>query len=153
MNEVLGILMVLVAGLWVALPFFQSAADEDEPLPEPISRTDILERQKREAYAAIKEAEFDHQMGKLTDVDFGVLQEKYRAQALEAIAALQGGTEAPATSAARMPTRLSFCATCGRKLPSKANFCPGCGRAIKADRESLRAQAERPLAGAALQTG
>jgi len=151
MNVLLGILMVSIAALYVAAPFFRRDADEEEPLPEPIAQTDVLERQKREAYAAIKEAEFDHQMGKLSDIDFAALTEKYRLQALAAIADLETREESVDAGAARLPTRLAYCATCGRKLPGKANFCPGCGRTIKADRESLRPQARQSLSEAIAQ--
>ena len=39
-------------------------------------------------FAAIKEAEFDQQMGKLTEEDYRILREKYEARALEALAEL-----------------------------------------------------------------
>jgi rRNA maturation endonuclease Nob1 len=153
MNVILGILMVAVAALYVAAPFFRRDADEDAPLSEPIAPTEILERQKREAYAAIKEAEFDHEMAKLTDADFAALTEKYRLQALAAIAGLERRGEHGEGGDARAPKRVAFCATCGHKLPARANFCPACGRAIKADRESLRAQASETLSSAVAQTG
>lgn len=47
-----------------------------------------LEKEKELAYAAIKEAEFDFQMGKLSAEDYTLLRGKYEARALEAIAAL-----------------------------------------------------------------
>jgi len=46
------------------------------------------EKQKTDAYAAIKEAEFDLQMGKLTAEDYHALREKYEERALEALAQL-----------------------------------------------------------------
>ena len=46
------------------------------------------ERQKRQALAAIKEAELDHRMGKLSDEDLGAMRARFEAQALEAMAAL-----------------------------------------------------------------
>ena len=49
------------------------------------------ERQKRQALAAIKETELDHQMGKLSDEDYGRMRERFEQQALEALAALERG--------------------------------------------------------------
>lgn len=46
------------------------------------------EKQKAEAYAAIKEVEFDRQMGKLSDEDYRLLRDRYERQALEALAQL-----------------------------------------------------------------
>jgi hypothetical protein len=47
-----------------------------------------LEKEKDLAYAAIKEAEFDFQMGKLSPEDYASLRAKYESRALAAIAAL-----------------------------------------------------------------
>ena len=48
-----------------------------------------LEKEKELAYAAIKEADFDHQMGKLSPEDHTTLRNKYEARALAALAALE----------------------------------------------------------------
>jgi len=50
-----------------------------------------LEKEKDLAYAAIKEAEFDFQMGKLSSEDYALLRQKYEARALAALAALDRG--------------------------------------------------------------
>ena len=47
-----------------------------------------LEKEKDLAYAAIKEAEFDFQMGKLSPEDYASLRQKYEGRALHALAAL-----------------------------------------------------------------
>ncbi|HSP96198.1 MAG TPA: zinc ribbon domain-containing protein [Candidatus Dormibacteraeota bacterium] len=87
-----------------------------------------LERQKREALAAIKEAEFDRAMGKLSDADFAQITQRYRDQALTAMAALD-----TAATTARRPgaVRMAFCPQCGTKLPPRANFCGSCGKALR----------------------
>ena len=46
---------------------------------------------EREALAAIKETELDHQMGKLSDEDYGRMRERFERQALDALAALDRG--------------------------------------------------------------
>jgi hypothetical protein len=48
-----------------------------------------LEKEKELAYAAIKEADFDLQMGKLSTEDHALLRDKYEARALAALAALE----------------------------------------------------------------
>ena len=47
------------------------------------------ERQKRQALAAIKEIELDHEMGKVSDEDLATMRGRFEAQALEAMAALE----------------------------------------------------------------
>ena len=81
-----GLLLISVIALFVSAPLFSSQVEQ---LPsEPPSQAVRWEKQKADAYAAIKEAEFDRQMGKLTDEDYRLLREKYEAQALEALAQL-----------------------------------------------------------------
>ena len=48
-----------------------------------------LEKEKELAYGAIKEAEFDFQMGKLSAEDYAALRDKYETRALGALEALE----------------------------------------------------------------
>ena len=76
-------------------------------------------------------------MGKLSDTDFATLKEKYRQQALAAIAALAetrgraGKREKKAAAGTRPPRRIAFCPSCGTSIPARANFCGGCGRSLR----------------------
>ena len=84
-----GFAVVLVVALFVAAPLFgapEPAIAEGTP-----SERDRWERQKRQALAAIKETELDHQMGKLSDEDYGRMRERFEHQALDALAALERG--------------------------------------------------------------
>ncbi len=130
MSIAVGIVMIFAAAAFVAAPLFNSEAAPE--LVAAPSRSQ-LERQKLDAYAAIKEAEFDYQMGKLSDADFTALRDKYASQALEAIATLESAQSARPTqiTQARRPARIAFCPACGRGVPTRANFCPGCGRSLK----------------------
>ena len=126
MGIAIGLVLVVVCGAFVAAPFFRrdgAAFGEETVAP---SR---WERQKLDAYAAIKEAEFDYQTAKLSDADFAALREKYAAQAVEAMTAL----DAARTNRARPGKHaagVNYCPGCGRKAPPQAKFCPGCGRAL-----------------------
>ena len=84
----LGAVLVLVVAVYVAGPLFQPSAPLEPEREE--SPADRWERQKRQALAAIKEVELDHQMGKLSDEDLAVMRGRFEAQALEAMAALEG---------------------------------------------------------------
>ena len=80
-----GLLFISLVGLAVAVPLFSVRA-EQETVPEQPSEIAYWEKQKAAAYAAIKEAEFDRQMGKLTDEDYVMLRGKYETLALDALA-------------------------------------------------------------------
>jgi len=64
----------------------------DEPDQEawwrPVGKRDELEREKRSLLKAIKEIEFDREMGKMTDADAAEILRVYRAHAIEVIKAL-----------------------------------------------------------------
>jgi hypothetical protein len=147
MTIAIGLFLAAAAGLFVAAPFFTGDANAsadfggnpDEPSAVSDDR-DRLERQKREAYAAIKEAEFDHRMAKLSDSDFAALRKTYEAKAIAAIAALDAApAEAAAPSAEpapRTPVSAAFCPGCGQRLASEARFCAMCGQSL----EQLRLQ-------------
>ena len=71
-------------------------------------------------------------MGKLSDEDFTALTQRYRQQALTAIAALDQARRAETTRrGGRAPARMAFCPSCGDKLAARANFCSNCGRSLR----------------------
>jgi hypothetical protein len=88
-------LVVYVAGLaliaavaWFAAGPLLSPADRDEPEEESRSH-ERLRRRKEEALAAIREAEFDHELGKISDDDYQRLRERLESEALAAMKQLQ----------------------------------------------------------------
>jgi hypothetical protein len=83
-----GLAVVLTVAIFVAAPLFGAA---EVAAVETPSERDRWERQKRQALAAIKETELDHQMGKLSDDDFARMRDRFERLALEAIAALERG--------------------------------------------------------------
>src|SRR6266404_9129113 len=95
-----GLLFIGAIASFVASPLF-TPEEEQEPAQETDPMFTHWEKQKTEAYAAIKEADFDLQMGKLTQEDYKSLREKYEARALEALAQLDKLNSAPQQGAAR----------------------------------------------------
>jgi hypothetical protein len=83
-----GLILIGVIAVFVAAPLFKPESAPDSPGAQEEGQATRWEKQKADAYAAIKEAEFDQQMGKLTEEDYRVLREKYEARALEALAQL-----------------------------------------------------------------
>ena len=82
-----GLVFIGAIAMFVAAPLFkpERAPDRSDAREDQVAR---WEKQKTDAYAAIKEADFDQEMGKLTEEDYRLLREKYEARALEALAQL-----------------------------------------------------------------
>ncbi len=121
------LLAVLPLATFVIWPLFAETSAE---IGVAESRFASLEHRKVEAYRAIKEAEFDQRMGKLSDEDFDTLVARYREQALQAIAGLaEQAPERPA-GVKKGGSRVNFCPSCGEKVIAGGRFCAGCGAAL-----------------------
>src|SRR4029453_2299616 len=84
-----------------------------------------LEREKRTLLKAIKEAEFDHQMGKLSKSDVDEMIRMYRARAIEVIKEIDqlgaGGAATPREQIMReVRARLELDARAGKKVAEPA---------------------------------
>jgi len=84
----LGLAVVAAASFFVAAPLFRPRPATGPA--QPAGERERWERQKRQALAAIKEAELDHRMGKLSDEDLSAMRGRFESLALEAMAALEG---------------------------------------------------------------
>ncbi len=83
-----GLLVVAAVAVSVAWPLLWPVTDVVAgPVGDPERYR--WEKEKDLAYAAIKEADFDREMGKLSVEDHTALREKYEARALAALAALE----------------------------------------------------------------
>lgn len=85
---VAGLLVIAGVAIAVAAPLLRPRAVAMGAPPSDPERY-RLEKEKELAYAAIKEADFDMQMGKLSAEDHAALRAKYEARALAALAALE----------------------------------------------------------------
>jgi hypothetical protein len=90
-----GALLAIACALLVALPFLREPRARDDRLDRP----DELERRRLElaeerdrALAALKELEFDHRTGKISDEDYRDLVGELRRRAADALKALDPGT-------------------------------------------------------------
>jgi hypothetical protein len=87
---VIGALLAVAAVWFVARPFLSRSEDR---LPvEPSSERLALEEERDRALAALKELEFDHRTGKVSDEDYRGMVGELRRQAADALKALDAGT-------------------------------------------------------------
>jgi len=142
-------LIIVGVALYVALPlwgglFGRRARRADSGGHER------LEHERALAVQALRDLEFDREMGKLGDRDYQTLQERLEGRALDAMTALEklgeeGRRRAPARVTAlaqRTPRRvdapvapgsgrISFCPSCGARIAAGANFCAECGMGLR----------------------
>ncbi len=87
----LGAVLAVACVLFAARPFLRDPAGEDDHVREPggLERERIrLEEERDRALAALKDLEFDHRTGKISDADYRELVGPLRREAAEALRAL-----------------------------------------------------------------
>ena len=89
---VLGALLAVAAVVFVARPLLRQGPEEelDALGPEERRRLELAEERDR-ALAALKELEFDHRTGKVSDEDYRSLVGELRRTAADALRALDSG--------------------------------------------------------------
>ena len=87
---VLGALLAVAAVVFVARPLLREGPEETLETPEP-RRLELAEELDR-ALAALKELEFDHRTGKVSDEDYRSMVGELRRAAADALRALDSGT-------------------------------------------------------------
>ncbi len=104
------------------------------------------EHQRALAVQALRELEFDHEMGKLGDEDYRSLRERLEIRALTAMDRLEEARRpslslassgrigaAAGSSHLSAPARaipVNFCPQCGTRIGLAHNFCANCGAAL-----------------------
>jgi hypothetical protein len=108
-----------------------------------------LEREKQALLKALKELDFDHEMGKVSDKDFAEISSTYRARAIrvmrqlddagrdyeamiakdvaERVAKKPTEDSAPPTASIAEPDK---CAKCSTRNDADAEFCKKCGNKL-----------------------
>ena len=94
----LAAMLAVIAVVFVARPFLRDPAPAsdrlDELAPEARERLALAEERDR-ALAALKELEFDHRTGKISDEDYRAQVGPLRRRAAEVLRALERGEGAP----------------------------------------------------------
>ncbi len=139
------LLVMLASFLVVGWPLISSARDaRREPGGAP-PWNDLIGRRDA-AYRAIKDLDFEYQLGNLSEPDYRGLRERYRSEAaatlreLDAVMRGAGAGEAspsgPATPAAVAPTLPVQadppCPSCGKPVEAGDHHCWSCGARLEA---------------------
>ena len=106
---------------------------------QPVEKTQELKRlaeEKVRILSAIKDLDFEHEAGKLSDADYQRVRTEDLARAARVMArmeSLTGGGEAPRQKETREPkgTSETGCPSCGQANPQNARFCLRCGNRLE----------------------
>jgi hypothetical protein len=111
---VLGALLAAAAVVFVAVPFVRGGGAP--PPEEPAQETLVAAEERDRALAELKELEFDHRTGKITDEDYRALVQPLRRRAARSLA-----------NGATLPDRTA-------ELPSEQRFSEGSTSSSRSDR-------------------
>ncbi len=156
MNELtIGVLALLAIG-FVAFPLVRVKYGDAAVAAEDTAQADegdpalaALLSQRDATYRAIKEIEFDREIGSLSEEDYRDLRERYKMKALGLLKAIKeheqqagldpGARAAPAAAAEAIERAVSrrrtqkggpTCLHCGALANAGARFCHSCGREL-----------------------
>ncbi len=129
MEVFVGVIMVTAVSALIAAPLLRSQSGRFDAAGH--QSRELWEHERHIALLAIKEAQFDHATGKLSDDDYDTLRTGYERRALDAIEKLgdadESGAQSKPQSAAESPAL--FCPACGTSFAEDDKFCTGCGSA------------------------
>jgi hypothetical protein len=123
--------------------------DGDAAWGKPIGKKGELDREKRALIKAIKEAEFDHQMGKLSKRDADDMIAMHRARAIEVIKELDRLDAGRGTARDQIQREVRARLEVEVKADPKAKQGPGSKKKDKQDKRQQRADALKDAVAAA----
>ncbi len=139
-------LLAIAAIFYLLRPVFGSDRTAAQAVPD--SRREVLEREKEGVYLAIRELEFDHGTGVVSDDDYRRLMARYRGHAMSLLKTIdqfgpEAGTssrEAFAEPGADRPEAKQeeaagvICPACNAESVPGHRFCTHCGREVPAEK-------------------
>jgi hypothetical protein len=145
MTYVAIVLVMLVAFALVGWPLVGPARDSRRAPSGASAGSDLVDRRDA-AYRAIKDLEFEYELGNLSESDYRSLRERYRSEAaailreLDAVqgeAAAEAAPSGPAGQAAVVSTATArvnlSCPSCGRRAEEGDRYCSSCGSRLEAE--------------------
>lgn len=133
----IGAAMVVLAVPFVIKPLLKSKQNDQPDLDN--EELDIPRDRYSELLLAIRDLEFDHQIGKITEEDYSGLRETYLAQAAIALEAqekhdaeLDAQLEQAIQLRREKKSASRMCVQCGMTLEPTDRFCRACGKAVEA---------------------
>lgn len=144
---VLGMLVILAVAVVVLEPIVRGTRASLERSGDEMSEAEATRRVR---LLALRDAEYDYQMGKLDEADYLEIRAELAAEALEAMEAVEAEKRGVGTAGANAVDRLeaevaavraglregTTCGACGHTNPGGSRFCGSCGEALHLSRSA-----------------
>lgn len=142
MTEALFLLIAVFIAIFVIFPIHNARSRSARFSKNNVNhRATELQERKEAIYEAIKDIEFDYQMGKLSEADFKELRQEYKNQAIDLLKKIdqtqhkkgkhrRGKTKNKGVSAAA-----GHCTSCGAPVTKEDRFCGNCGMKLTEDQK------------------
>ena len=117
--------IVICVAAFISWPLLMGAAGAVVSDAEDFESTEnrlSLEKQRDNALSSLRDAEMDHETGRLSESDYGTMRAELETEAMDAIRQLDSitGTNDAAS-------KVGFCTSCGSKIGALDLFCGQCG--------------------------
>jgi len=129
MPEIIGVFLAILTVIFVGYPLFQK---RQQKVSFALNhRAQELEARKAEIYAAIRDIDFDYQMGKLSKEDYTALRQQYKTEAIGMMKQIDQTAAGPSLHRAKTTGAVNnserFCHHCGQPVGPEDQFCNACG--------------------------
>ncbi len=124
----------LILSLVLAAVFAYIAYPVLKPPPAESSEPnalDALVAQRDSAYQAIRDLDFDFQLGKLSVEDYRTLRERHKAHAVSVLQQIDALGQAQTVRTAPTREPKMFCTNCGTPREPDDKFCRKCGTQLR----------------------
>ncbi len=141
MSSVLFWIIALASVAFIFWPFWRRRVALEGVTNGVSSHLADLLAQRDNLLSAIKDIEFDYEMGKISREDFEQIQEQYRQQAIELFKRIDAAkgraiprkkleTELQMLRQQRHGAAAKTCPSCGASAPATHRFCSHCGQRL-----------------------
>ena len=126
---IIGTLLALGALAYVLWPLIRAEGRPTTWVTEPPPAR--VADESRDAVAELREIEFDHETGKLSESDYAALRARYTSEAVAALRARETEADDPVEAEIRrVRVQTRVCKTCGPRPEPGARYCSTCGAAV-----------------------
>ncbi len=147
MSFLIAIILSIILIIYVIIPLTEKKYKlAFVPFIKKNKKANNLQEKKNELLGALKEIEFEYQMGKLSEQDYKDLKNDYQTNALKVLKELDkknnGKSEiddieneirkyrSKKKSGSASTKHLKYCPNCGKPVNAKSKFCANCGKSL-----------------------